>query len=74
MEKLHFGETLEDAAHREVLEETGININKESLKLISVANDIVEDAHFVTIGFLYKNPEGEPKGYGARRDYRVEMV
>ncbi len=34
---------------------------KENLKLISVANDIVEDAHFVTIGFLYENPEEEPK-------------
>lgn len=59
--KLDFGETFEDAAHREVLEETGININKENLKLISIANDIVEDAHFVTVGFLYENPEEEPK-------------
>jgi len=59
--KLHFGETLKDAAQREVLEETGININQENLKLISLADDIIEDAHFVTIGFFYENPEEEPK-------------
>lgn len=59
--KLDFGEGLEDATYREVLEETGIHIGKEKLKIISVGNEIVEDAHFVTIGFLCKNFEGEPK-------------
>jgi len=59
--KLHFGETLKDTACREVLEETGININKENLKLISVTDDMVEDAHFVTIGFLYEGQVEEPK-------------
>jgi len=59
--KVHFGETLKETAQREVLEETGININKENLKLISLSDDIIKDAHFVTIGFLYENPEGEPK-------------
>lgn len=59
--KLHFGEILRDVVQREVLEETGININKENLKLISLTDDIIEDAHFVTVGFLYENPEEEPK-------------
>lgn len=59
--KLHFGESFEKAAFREVLEETGIKINKEKLKIISVTNDIVEDAHFVTIGFLCEDFAGEPK-------------
>lgn len=59
--KLHFKEELEDAAYREVFEETGIKPDKEKLKIISVTNDIVEDAHFVTIGFLCKNFQGEPK-------------
>ena len=59
--KLHFKEYLETAAQREVLEETGIKINKEKLKIISVTNDIVEDAHFVTIGFLCKYFEGVPE-------------
>ena len=59
--KLGFQEELEDAAFREVLEETGIKIDREKLEIISVSNDIVEDAHFVTIGFLCKDFEGEPK-------------
>ncbi|HKZ45737.1 MAG TPA: NUDIX domain-containing protein [archaeon] len=57
--KLHFGESFEDAAYREVLEETGIKINKEKLKFISLTNDRVEDAHFITIGFLCEDFEGE---------------
>jgi 8-oxo-dGTP diphosphatase len=59
--KLHFKESLEDAAYREVFEETGIRANKEKLEIISVTNDIAEDVHFVTIGFLCKDFEGEPK-------------
>lgn len=59
--KLHFGEDLKEAAMREVLEETGLKVKKEDLKIISVTNDIVYDAHFVTIGFLCQNFEGQPK-------------
>lgn len=59
--KLHFQEELEEAATREVLEETGVKINKDKLKLISVSNDKVKDAHFVTIGFLCEEFEEEPK-------------
>ncbi len=57
--KLGFGEKIEDCIKREVFEETGIRLNK--IKLISVTNDIVPDAHFVTLGFLCKDFEGEPK-------------
>lgn len=59
--KLNFGEKLKDAAYREAFEETGIKINKEKLKNISVTDDILEDAHFVTIGFLCNDFEGEPQ-------------
>lgn len=59
--KLDFREGLEDAACREVLEEAGVQIDKEKLKIISVGNEIVEDAHFVTIGFLCRNFDGGPK-------------
>lgn len=59
--KLDFGEKLKDAAYREVLEETGIKINKEALENLSVTDDILEDVHFVTIGFLCNKFEGEPK-------------
>ena len=59
--KIKFGEGFEDVAHRETLEETGIEIDKERLKLISLANDKVSDAHFVTIGFLCEDFSGEPE-------------
>ena len=59
--KLDFGEGFEEGAFRETLEETGIKVNKEKLKVVSVTNDVVPDAHFVTIGFLCEDFEGEPK-------------
>lgn len=59
--KVHFKEKLKEVAYREVLEETGIKISKRKIKLISVTDDIVEDAHFVTIGFLCRDFKGEPK-------------
>ncbi|EKD24246.1 MAG: hypothetical protein ACD_81C00070G0003 [uncultured bacterium] len=57
--KLHFQETFEDGAYREVMEETGITINKEELKHISTTNNIVETAHFVTLGFTCGDFIGE---------------
>jgi len=59
--KMEFGEGFEDCAYREVLEETDIKINKEKLRIISITNDIVKDAHFITLGFLCKDFKGEPK-------------
>ncbi len=59
--KLDFQEMLRDSVFRETKEETGIEINKEKIKVISVSDDIVEDAHFVTIVFLCEDFEGEPK-------------
>jgi 8-oxo-dGTP diphosphatase len=59
--KMDFGETPNQGARREVEEETGIKIKKEMLKLISVTNEIVEDAHFITLGFLCEHFEGSPK-------------
>jgi 8-oxo-dGTP diphosphatase len=59
--KLHFQEKLKDAAYRETLEETGIKIDKNKLKIISVTDDIVYDNHFVTIGFLCKDFQGKPE-------------
>jgi len=57
--KLHFQEKLKEGAIREVFEETGIKV--KGLEAISISNDIVQDAHFVTIGFLCKDFEGEAK-------------
>ena len=57
--KLHFGETFEEGAIREVKEETGVDL--KSMKIICVNQDIIETAHFVTIGFFSDDFEGEIK-------------
>ncbi len=57
--KLHFGEAFEEGAKRETLEETGIRLN--SVKVICINNDMVDDAHFVTIGLFSDDFEGEPR-------------
>lgn len=59
--KLEFGETFEQGAVRELFEETGIKTEEENVRIISLANDIVSDAHFVTIGLLCEKCDGEPK-------------
>ncbi len=57
--KLHFGETFEQGARREVKEETGLKLNK--IKTTAVNNDIVETAHFITMGLFCEDFEGEPQ-------------
>ena len=57
--KLEFGETFEDGAKREILEETSIKLNK--VNVICVNQDIIETAHFVTIGLFSDVFSGEPK-------------
>jgi 8-oxo-dGTP diphosphatase len=59
--KIEFGESFEAAAAREVKEETDLDIDQDKLKFISLANDKVPDAQFVTIGFLCEDFEGEVK-------------
>lgn len=59
--KMDFHETFEEAAARETLEEIGVKINQDKLKFISVSNDRVPDAHFVTIGFLCEEFKGDVK-------------
>lgn len=57
--KLDFGSSFEEAAIRETIEETSIEIKK--LEVLCVNNDISDKAHFVTIGLLATEYEGEPK-------------
>ena len=59
--KLDFKENPKDCAYRETFEETSIKVNKDKLRIVSVTNDVAEDAHFVTIGFMCKDFEGESK-------------
>ena len=46
--KLEFGESFEQAAIRETLEETGLEL--KNIKLVGINNDKIETAHFITIG------------------------
>jgi len=57
--KLEFGESLEDGAAREALEECGIKIN--NMNFVSLGNEIIPDAHFITVGFASTHHAGEPK-------------
>jgi len=57
--KLHFKESFEQGAAREVMEETGIELKNASVFCLN--NDMVADAHFVTIGLFSENFSGEPK-------------
>ena len=57
--KLDFGETFEEGAKREVLEETGIKLNK--VNVFCVNQDMVETAHFITVGLFSDNFEGDAK-------------
>lgn len=59
--KVDFQETVLDAACREAFEETSIKIDKKNLEILTVQDDIVPDSHFVTIGFLCKNFQGDAK-------------
>ena len=59
--KVCFGESLEEAAARELFEETGIHTHPSTLKLISLAQDMSLSAHFITCGLLLENSSDQPK-------------
>ncbi len=56
--KVDFGETLLDAAKRETREENGIEFSE--CELVSLVDDIVAQAHYVTAGFLVQEYDNEP--------------
>lgn len=53
------GENLIEAAKREVLEETGINVIE--LEFLQLLNDPRQDEHYIQINFLAKKWQGEPE-------------
>lgn len=59
--ELDFGEAIAGGACREALEEVEIKLDPAKLKLVSMGNERVAEAHFVTIGFVGEDFEGEPR-------------
>lgn len=59
--KMDFQETFETLCFRETKEETGIEIDKSKIQLISVQQNIIPEKHFITLGFLCEKFEGEPR-------------
>ena len=47
--KLEFGETPEQCAARELLEETGICLTASDFRVFGITNDIFPDKHYITI-------------------------
>lgn len=60
---LEFGETIEETARREVLEETGLEI--DAFELVSVADEMryieTDGKHYVNLGLLGHYKGGEPQ-------------
>lgn len=57
--KLEQNDGIKEGAKKEAKEETDIDV--DDLQLASVTNDIKEEKHFVTLGFIAKEFSGEPK-------------
>ncbi len=56
--KVDFKERLYEAMAREVKEETGIQVI--DAEVISVTDEILHDKHYVTVGFIVNEFDGEP--------------
>lgn len=55
---LEVGEAMEEAAGRELKEETGLQA--ETLKFANLVNDKDKDQHYLQIGFVAEDFQGEP--------------
>jgi len=59
--RINFSEGLEEAAARKTQAETGLVVDLDHLKIISLSNDIMPDSHYVTVGFRCTDFTGEPR-------------
>jgi len=57
--KVEFMEKLVDAAKRELEEETNLKATK--LNFLCISDDMTENAHYVTVGFIAEDYTGEVK-------------
>ena len=55
--KIKYGETIFEAARRKAMQE--VNLSIDDLSIISIADDINEYAHFITLGILARMWNGE---------------
>jgi 8-oxo-dGTP diphosphatase len=60
---VEIGETVEDAARRELAEETGVQVRADTLRLVGVYSDPERDprGHTCSVVFLARVPQAEPK-------------
>lgn len=60
---LEFGESNEQAAIREVMEETNISVKPEDVSLQGVTNDFYKESnkHYITLHFFCKKFSGDPQ-------------
>ena len=56
---LEFGETLEQCARRELKEET--DLDGSDFEVVSLANDVAYEKHYVTVGLVAEKFTGEAK-------------
>ena len=56
---LEFGESPQEAAHRELLEETDLRL--ENLRFVGLTNSLIENKHYVTLFFAGDSQGQEPK-------------
>ncbi|GAB4562507.1 MAG: NUDIX hydrolase [Anaerolineae bacterium] len=57
---IEFGESLAEAARREVLEETGLRV--QNIRLLAVGSYMWgEDRHYIDVDMVCEAPEGEPQ-------------
>ena len=59
--KIDFQEKIEKAAKRELFEETGIKATSSDIQVFCLNEEIIKEAHFITIGLIFKNCTQEPK-------------
>lgn len=74
--KCIFGQSIQENAAREVLEETGLEIPIHRLELVSVSDeiDLVRDVHYVTVGLVYNLYGGNVEARNMEPDEITEWV